>query len=668
MTMKKLLILPLIFTLIASTVGALEMPRLFSDHMVLQRDNPIAIFGKGETGKAVQIQLSNSEETFYRETSVNSVGDFKVYLPAVPAGRGYTLQVSSGDERLQYEDILIGDVWICSGQSNMAWTLVNTNDAEKAIAESANQGIRLFRVAQVNSEIPVAEVEGGPWKLCDPLTSGEFSAVGYYFGKFLNEYTDVPIGLIHTNWGGTMVESWISQEALFTQPDPERFIQRIILNLPESTGNPLETRIDELLAGYNSGKPKSRHVSALKRGGGLPIQPSNLYNGMIHPLLDFPIKGAIWYQGESNAGRAYEYRKLMPLMIEDWRNQWNVGDFPFYLVQLANYQAIMETPVDSNWAELREAQSMTTELPNTGMAVIIDIGEENDIHPRNKRDVGYRLALQALEKTYGMTDLVASGPVLESAVAQGRKMRLKFSDTGSGLVLREQAYSGFELAEEDGAFHWAEAKVKGEAIILKSDSVKSPKYVRYAWANSPYATLFNKEGLPASPFRTDQRPGLTIGNRYVGSLNAPVPGKTFSDDRRNAFLQGAELKPVGKYLVAASGDDGNAATNAFDGNLNTRWSADGVDHLLLVDLGETFPLDSMQIATFSGDLRHLIFRVQASDDMESWEEIFFGMTSGTTVDLEEVGIRQTRARYLLFSFFGNTSSFWNSVTEIKIGM
>jgi sialate O-acetylesterase len=377
--------------------------------------------------------------------------------------------------------------------------------------------IRLFTVGKKVSYTPMANC-GGRWQVCNSQSAGSFSAVAYFFGRELNQKLTVPIGLINASWGGTPAESWMSKEYLENDPDFKPILQRF----EETSAN-----YSELKKKYGLEKRQYDEMTAkLKREGkpfppkpeepigpGHPYSPAGLYNGMIVPIIPYGIRGAIWYQGESNAGRAYQYRKLFPAMIKNWRQAWHEGDFPFLCVQLANWREIKSEPSESDWAELREAQLMTLSEPNTGMAVTIDIGEAISIHPLNKQDVGKRLALWAMAKTYGK-DTVYSGPLYKFMVVDGNKAILHFEHVGGGLVAGGgEPLKGFAIASADHKFVWADAKIEGDTVVVSCDKVSEPAAVRYGWADNPICNLYNKAGLPASPFRTDDWPGITAGRK-----------------------------------------------------------------------------------------------------------------------------------------------------------
>jgi len=638
-----------------------SLPRIFSSHMVLQRDKPVPVWGWADPGEKVTIVLSDKQQNKIQTETVKAdkSGNWKIQLTPTPAGGPYQLALTGKKNNIQLEDVLFGEVWICSGQSNMQWTVNVSENSEEEIKNGNHPQIRQFLVPREMSLTPKKDITSGNWQAAAPETVGNFTAVGYYFARKLQEELDVPIGLINTSWGGTIVETWISKEAMAsfnefqdhvsTMPasldmiadkNRQKMIERIKniqSDIPEkdmsatwSLGNfdytdwettELPRRIDhgslngldgvvwykrnidvaasavnqpvvlslgkikDISQVYINGVKVGEHdkdfnqersyyipANTLKpgnnnitvrieniagNGGFLSDKPwlfisgnqyyeslagpwhykfdrvytdkitagpndtsTLLYNSMIAPLIPYAIGGAIWYQGESNAGRAYQYRKSFPLMISDWRKQWN-DDFPFLFVQLAGFNAFMGTSEKgSTWAELREAQLLTLDvLPKTGMAVIAEIGEAEDIHPRNKQDVGKRLAINALQTAYGKNN-VFSGPVYKSMQVKDNQITLDFVHTGSGLtVLNDyspQGYLlGFEIAGADKKFYPAKAEIKGDQIVVKNDIVTSPVAVRYGWAdNNIHINLYNKEGLPATPFRTDNWPGITEQVKY----------------------------------------------------------------------------------------------------------------------------------------------------------
>ena len=644
-----------------------RLPAVISDNMVLQKTAKAPIWGWASPGEKVTVQLGDQTAS----ATADDKGAWRVALdtsrqPTTPAEL-----IVTGNNVVTARNVLVGEVWLASGQSNMEFTVAQGKDAKDEIAAADFPQIRHFHAAYKTAAVPQAETTGR-WEVCSPKTAGWFTAVGYYFARSLHQELKVPVGLVHTSWGGTDAEAWTSAEGLAYDPRFKTIIERNIAS-PEKTAAAMEKYRATLRAwedktypkdpgntGFDKGWAKAEFddaawktmqcptawenaglpdfdgtvwfrktidlpatlqgkdlilslgavddfdttyvngtqvgatgnevdeywafkrkykvaASVLKPGknliavrvfdhggqGGLmgppgemnlgvgrdtvdlagpwlyqvekqiptftggwagrpqapgisQNSPTALYNAMINPLVPYALAGAIWYQGENNAGRAYAYRTLFPAMITDWRSKWNQGDFPFYFVQLANFTKALPQPGDSEWAELREAQSMTLKLPNTGMAVIIDIGDAVDIHPKNKQDVGKRLALNALAKTYGHK-IEYAGPMYESMKIEGAKIRLNFSHTTGGLSLvlpGVQAHAlmtlkGFAICGEDHKFVWADATIDGNTVVVSSPAVPNPIAVRYAWANNPECNLYNGSGLPASPFRTDDFPGKT---------------------------------------------------------------------------------------------------------------------------------------------------------------
>jgi sialate O-acetylesterase len=489
--------------------------------MVLQQGKQVSIWGWAEPGEKVAV--SGSWQIGSWDTTADKDGKWMIKIEPPKAGGPYRMTIA-GKNVITIDNIMSGEVWVCSGQSNMQWPVKLANNAEEEIAAADYPKIRLFSVPQVVAEEPQDDCKG-EWTACSPESVENFSAVAYYFGRMLHQELDVPIGLIHTSWGGTPAESWTSRPALEAEPAlrhiPGRWDEAMAKYVQD-----LEEKLAEWREAVQKAK-KSKDTPKAPRWPRLPTpswRPSGLYNAMIAPLAPYAIQGTIWYQGESNvewgypgvskAERAYEYRTLFPAMIEDWRRSWGQGDFPFLFVQLANYMRRTPEPqTDSAWAALREAQLMTLSLPNTGMAVIIDIGEANDIHPKNKQDVGKRLALWALAKTYGKK-LVHSGPIYKSMEKDGKRIMVKFKHTGSGLIAKgEEELKGFAVAGVDRKFYWAEAEIEADTVLVWSDKVPKPVAVRYAWASNPRCNLYNREGLPASPFRTDDWPGITANEK-----------------------------------------------------------------------------------------------------------------------------------------------------------
>jgi len=645
-------ILLAIFSILATqtTNAEVKIPYILSSNMVLQRNQDINVWGWADAKEKVTVHFNDAVKSIRADKD----GKWLVTFPAMKAGGPYDMKIR-GRNIIELNNILIGDVWICSGQSNMEWPLDRLPVAEEVSAIADNENIRLFMTPKNVQFTPADDILESEWQECNSETVLPFSAVAYFFGKMIQHEMNVPVGLLGTYWGGTNVETWISLDAISQDPDfadtaeklkdfdAEKELEKIeasrklilenyvadepgivegnavwadpgldesawakmeIPGLWESSGllgldgvvwfrykfelskeiaekgislelgaiddsdqtwvngakvgetinmfdtdrvynvpaellkegiNVIAVRVEDTGGGGgfhgNSGKLKvvsddftlslagdwkfRVSPSKLAMDSDLPISPNSnptlLFNGMIHPLLNYPVKGAIWYQGESNAGRAYKYRSLFPMMINDWRNQWNQPDMPFFFVQLANFMEPPVEPGESTWAELREAQSMTLSLPNTGMAVAIDIGEADNIHPVNKMDVGKRLALAAMKVAYGK-DIEHSGPVFKEMHINGSQAMLSFDHAGSGLMCKDRYgyLKGFSIAGADRVFHWAKAHIKGDQVRVYSEKVKEPVAVRYGWADNPDdVNLYNKEGLPASPFRTDDWPGLT---------------------------------------------------------------------------------------------------------------------------------------------------------------
>lgn len=474
----------------AAATADVRLPALISPHMLLQRDMPVHIWGKADPGEKVTVGFRGATAT----ATPDMTGRWDVYLPPGPAGGPFELRVQ-GRNQLVVPDVLVGDLWVASGQSNMEWSVSRSRDAAIEIAAANYPQIRIFRVGHKISDTPVEDVEGS-WHAVTPESVKEFSAVGYFFARHLNGHLKVPMGVMSAAWGGTPAEAWTSAPALAADAS----LQPVFANYAAATHvfTRQKARHAALEKAWEAGGEKGPYPNP-PRGPADSWMPAGLFNGMIAPLTEMPVKGAIWYQGESNAGleRVGHYRRLFTTMIEDWRREWGVGDFPFLFVQLADFKAWQ----GSDWPALRQAQTDTLALRNTGMAVTIDIGNPTDIHPANKQDVGTRLALAARGIAYG-EKLIYSGPLLRQAHRDGSAIRVWFDFCGAGLVLRGSG-EGFEIAGEDGAWKPATARVDGVTLLVSSPDVAQPVRVRYAWADSPRFSLFNAEGLPASPFRTE---------------------------------------------------------------------------------------------------------------------------------------------------------------------
>lgn len=452
-----------------------KLPAVIGDHMVLQQEMNVPIWGTAEVGEEVTVSIDGQKKT----ARAGADGKWIVRLEPLKAGDKALEMTVAGKNSITVSDILVGEVWLCSGQSNMEMSVRSSRAADKEIAEAKFPQMRLFQVKKKAAVEPEKDVEA-QWVACSPETVPNFSAAAYFFGRDLLKELKVPVGLVHSSWGGTPAEAWTDLAVLKAEPDFKAIVDRY-----EATA-----------------ADKPTHFQ----------RPTVLYNGMIVPLAPFAIRGAIWYQGEGNAGRAYQYRKLLPAMIKNWRDLWGQGDFAFLIVSLANFQASQDQPAESAWAELREAQAMTAAQPHNGLAVIIDAGDALDIHPKDKQTVGHRLALQAFKVAYGQ-DVAASGPMYDSMQVDGSKARLKFRNVDGGLVAKHGVPVGFQVAGEDRKWHWAHAEIDGDSVIVWSAQVAKPVAVRYAWADNPMCNLYNGADLPAVPFRTDDWPGATAANK-----------------------------------------------------------------------------------------------------------------------------------------------------------
>ena len=441
-----------------------KLPAFLTDHMVLQRDVANRIWGWDKPGTEVSV---SADSATVRATA-NAEGQWSAQIPPMQSGGPIEITVK-GTTEIKLADVLIGDVWVCSGQSNMEWSVAQSANAQQEIAECNVPQIRHCKINHVPADKPQSDVASGGWKVASPETVGEFTAAGYFFAKNLQHELNVPIGIIGSNWGGTRIEPWTS---------PAGF-QQI----------PALKEITDKLGEYPSKNDK----------GEIDIgSPMALYNGMIHPLLPFAIKGAIWYQGESNMGEGMLYHEKMKALIGGWRQAWNQPELPFYFVQLAPYRYGDPQALPAIW----EAQLASLSIPSTGMVVTTDIGNVADIHPVNKQEVGRRLALWALAQTYGRTEFVSCGPLFRSASVEGATIRVQFDYLGGGLKTRDdQAPTGFEIAAVDSQFAPAEAKIDGDSLVVSAAQVTAPTQVRFAWNQEANPNLMNVVGLPAVPFR-----------------------------------------------------------------------------------------------------------------------------------------------------------------------
>ena len=482
------------------------LPSVIGNNMVLQRDMQVPIWGWASAGEEITITLEGPEPVFSTTAVADTEGNWRTELPATSAGGPYTLKIT-GSNTHELTNVLFGEVWICSGQSNMEWSVRASKDADAEIAAANYPNIRLFRVPHRPSGLLQNDVEAD-WFKTSPETIENFSAVGYYFGRKLYKNLDVPIGLIDTTWGGTRIEPWTPPAGFASVPTLES-ISKEIQEADANYREQLPQKMKEIEAWIAETRealetdarltqiPENRH--SLRH----QARPTGLYNGMVYPLVPYAIRGAIWYQGESNLQEGMLYHEKMKALINGWRKVWGQGDFPFYFVQLApfNYGGWSRSPFFL--PQIWEAQTATLSVPNTGMAVTTDIGNLKDIHPRNKQEVGRRLALWALAKTYGREDVTYSGPHYKSMKVEGNTIRLSFDYVGSGLMARDETpLTWFEIAGEDKQFVNATAKIDDDTIVVSSDTIANPVAVRFGWHQTAEPNLVNKEGLPASPFRT----------------------------------------------------------------------------------------------------------------------------------------------------------------------
>lgn len=486
-----------LLALVSVSSAEVKPAPMFSEHMVLQQGVNLPVWGWADEGEEVTVRFGKQ-----RVTAVTKNLKWDVQLRPVKPGGPYTFSVSSKNGTIQFTNVLVGEVWVCSGQSNMEWPLNRSFQPQEDIASATNSTIRLFKVPKNRKDAPTVLLNAS-WETLSPESVASFSAVGYYFGRDLAKARNVPVGLIGTYWGGTPAESWTERESLEINP---RYRAEIL----DADVTRMRSYRDALAAFEKErAEAKAKGNAFDKRGPGQPWQGSELYNGMIAPLLPYAVKGAIWYQGESNASRAEQYRSLFVDMIRSWRRVWDIEEMPFLCVQLAPFKPIKNEPGESDWAELREAQLLSTKvLPKAGMAVITDVGAENDIHPTKKEPVGARLALSARGIAYG-EKIEYSGPVYKSMVVEGSKAILTFDHARSGLESRGGELKGFAIAGEDRKFVWANAEIQGNKVVVSSAQVSKPVAVRYGWADFPVVNLWNKAGLPATPFRTDDFPMIT---------------------------------------------------------------------------------------------------------------------------------------------------------------
>jgi sialate O-acetylesterase len=504
MNLRSLLLLALIPGGMAS--AEVTLPKILANHMVVQRDLPVHVWGMATPGEDVSVSFRGETRT----AKASQLGRWSVYLKPGAAGGPFQLIVKGapavgGDaapaQTITLDDVLVGDVWLASGQSNMGFSMRQAATAAEDLPHAANPSIRLLVVKERASEYAQDDIETDGWAPSTPETAKDFSAVAWYFAREIERREHVPVGVIDSTWGGTVAESWTRLAAL----GEDAALAPVFV----SRGRMTDREADALLEDKDQQRQSAEALAQGKPEPQFPWHPmlamwgpGLLWNGMIAPLTPFPLRGVIWYQGESNSiverGPAL-YHRIFRTLIEDWRRQWGEGDFPFLYVQIANFKS---KPIE-DWATIREAQLKTLELRNTAMAVTIDIGDPDNVHPTDKVDVGLRLALAARALSYG-ENVSYSGPLFRQATPEGSAIRVWFDHHAKGLVVKGSELTGFEVAGADGKFVAATARIEGTTVVASSPDVAAPKFVRYGWANSPQCNLFNGEGLPASPFTSAQ--------------------------------------------------------------------------------------------------------------------------------------------------------------------
>jgi len=510
---------------VSSVHADVRLPKIFGNHMVLQQGQPLPVWGWADPGKSVTVSFAGQEKS----VTADEAGSWKLSLDALDSSAEGRDFVVTGSNTITLADVLVGEVWVCSGQSNMAWSVRQAAQPGEEAKAAKFPLIRHIKIPNVAQPFPVDDVNAN-WQVCSPETVSNFTAVGYFFGRELHQQLDVPIGLVNSSWGGTRIEPWTPPVGFeMIKKDEGADFATGILKTIEARDPTSETGRQQFSAVIERAKAWVADAEQKLESGDYPPtppnfsvfqgnagQPTHLYNGLVHPLVPYGIKGAIWYQGESNGSEGESYFHKKRALIGGWRSVWEQGEFPFYHVQLANFRPDQKQPGSGDgYARIRDAQKQSLAIPNTGMAVIIDIGEANDIHPKNKQDVGKRLAQWALAKDYGK-DIVPSGPLYAKYTVEGNEVTIQFDHPGSGLIVGKKAgldpvkevkdgkLERFAIAGEDKKFHWADAVIDGDRVVVSCPEVPNPVAVRYAFSGNPEgANLYNREGLPASPFRTD---------------------------------------------------------------------------------------------------------------------------------------------------------------------
>lgn len=539
-----------------------KLASIFSDHMVLQRDQKLPIWGWAAAGEKVSVQMDDKTAI---STTTDASGKWRVELPAMPTGGTHTLTVKANNT-LTISDILLGEVWLCSGQSNMEFTVGGSVNAAQEIAAANYPNIRHVKVALKTASTPQDTFQG-TWQVCTPQTAGGFTAAGYFMARKLQKELGVPIGLIHSSWGGTRIEPWTPVSGFADVPALKDIHQQVLKTLPD---NPVyQQKLKQHLADVEKWSADAKAALAANRPvPATPVfpadvapltsqqSPTTLFNAMINPFVGFPLRGAIWYQGESNHGEGMLYTEKMKALINGWRKIWGIGDFPFFYVQIAPYMYGAENP--QMLATFWEAQSAAQAIPNTGMIVTTDIGNLNDIHPKNKQDVGLRLALLALKNTYGKSDVVANGPKFKSLKTEGDTLRVTFENTAGGLKSRDQKpLTWFEIIGPETDFTKANAVIDGDSVILSAPGVKSPVAMRFSWSKEAEPNLVNGAGLPTEAFRAGEVPKIdylatkvpeAAGYKLVYDLDLSKLGPIIKYDVDNSASLKGEFDRVAYFL------------------------------------------------------------------------------------------------------------------------
>lgn len=497
-----------------SPAAALEPAPLFSDHAVVPSGKAFPVWGRAEAGESVTVSFAGQT----RETKTAADGSWEVMLPALPAGTRGTLEIR-GSKTITLDDVVAGEIWLCSGQSNMVWNVSGSVRASEEIAAADFPDIRQFAVPLAPAAEPQDAFHLGTavWQQATPANVGNFSAVGYFFARHLHRELKVPVGIINSSFGGTMIQPWMTPESIRTWDGYTGLMEQKRAKI--AAWPQVKAQADEAMRQWQlaAEAAKAEGRDAPPRPNNMPqapdagqCMPENLYCGMIHPLIRLPIHGALWYQGESNAqgeAAARQYAELQRRLITGWRKAWNCGEFPFLYVQLANFQNSFYGS-GFNWAWLREAQQQALDVPHTAMATAVDIGNSTNVHPANKQEVGRRLALLALHDHYGKADVICRGPEASAAEPAGNgELRVRFQHADGGLITRDGLPpSGFEIAGADMRFVPAEVRIENGTVVLKSPEIAQPIHIRHAFANDPKVNLTNRAGLPALPFRISVNP------------------------------------------------------------------------------------------------------------------------------------------------------------------